>query len=341
VSSVFVRGCGAVSPAGWGVEPFLQALRKGEPLPAKDLFRPGWEKPFRVRTAGLPGPRPSFLGHSRLRRSSPIAQSAVGAALEALGSDFMNGGPAPQRMGIVFCVMSGCVNYSRRFYDEVLKEPATASPLVFPETVFNAPSSHLASVLGSTGLNYTLVGDSAGFLVGLALGANWLREGRVDSCLVIGAEEMDWLTADAANLFDRRITVSDGAGALYLKREPGDARKAELRAVTQPFLFTLRQSRCEAARRASKELRAIGETEFLVDGLQTVSRIDAAEEEAWRDWKGPRLSPKKVFGEGLVAATAWQCLAAIDIIATRTHRSADVSIVGCNQQAIGARFAAV
>jgi hypothetical protein len=330
-----------VSPAGWGVEPLLEALRKGEPLAIGELARPGWEKPLRVRKAGLANPRPAFLGHSRLRRSSQIAHSAVGAALEALGPDRANGAATLQRLGIVFCVMSGCVNYSRRFYDEVLKEPATASPLVFPETVFNAPSSHLASVLGATGINYTLVGDPAGFPVGLALGANWLREGRVDGCLVIGAEEMDWLTGDAAKLFDGRMVVSDGAGALYLKREPDGAGSVELRAVTQPFLFTLRQSRSEAARQARSELATAGKTEFLVDGLQGIPRIDLAEEMAWRDWKGPRMSPKKVFGEGLVAAATWQCLAAIDAIATGSHRSADVSIVGCNQQAIAARFASV
>jgi len=341
VSRVFVRGWGAVSPAGWGVGPLLEAMRKGEPLATRELARPGWQKPLRVRTAGLPNPRPTFLGHSRLRRSSPIAHSAVGAALEALGPDGANGAAALQRLGIVFCVMSGCVNYSRRFYDEVLKEPATASPLVFPETVFNAPSSHLASVLGATGINYTLVGDPAGFPVGLALGANWLREGRVDGCLVIGAEEMDWLTADAAKLFDGRMVVSDGAGAIYLKREPGGAGAVELRAVTQPFLFTLRQRRSEAAQRVRSELAAAGKTEFLVDGLQGIMRIDLAEELAWQDWKGPRMSPKKIFGEGLVAGAAWQCLAAIDAIATGSHRSADVSIVGCNQQAIAARFASI
>ena len=70
--------------------------------------------------------------------------------------------------------MSGSVNYSRRFYDETLKDPATASPLVFPETVFNAPASHLAALLGTTAINYTLVGDPGTFLQGIALAADWL-----------------------------------------------------------------------------------------------------------------------------------------------------------------------
>src|SRR6516164_5721176 len=153
MSGIFVRGEGAVSPAGWGVTPMREAIARGEPLPVKELARPGWARPLKVRTVPPASPSPAFISHARLRRASPVSQYAVSAALEALGAEagsVTNGG---LRLGIVMCVMSGCVNYSRRFYDETLKNAATASPLVFPETVFNAPASHLASVLGSTGLN--------------------------------------------------------------------------------------------------------------------------------------------------------------------------------------------
>jgi len=38
-------------------------------------------------------------------------------------------------------------------YDETLRDPTTASPLFFPETVFNAPASHIAALLGTTAIN--------------------------------------------------------------------------------------------------------------------------------------------------------------------------------------------
>jgi len=156
-----------------------------------------------------------------------VSQYSVAAGLEALGDDVAKVGDGSMRLGIVQCVMSGCVNYSRRFYDEVLRDPATASPLLFPETVFNAPSSHLAALLGTMAINYTLVGDPGAFLQGIALGAQWLRERTVDRCLVIGTEEIDWLTADAFRIFSRSVVVSGGAVALYLGRErpPGNASK--------------------------------------------------------------------------------------------------------------------
>jgi hypothetical protein len=44
------------------------------------------------------------------------------------------------------------------------------------------------------------------------------------------------------------------------------------------------------------------------------------------------------MGEGLMAASAWQCVAALDAMALGLYPAANVSVTGCNQQAIGARF---
>ncbi|MEY2407738.1 MAG: hypothetical protein QOF48_408, partial [Verrucomicrobiota bacterium] len=216
MSEIFVHGIGAVSPAGWGVPAMRAALKSGVAMPVSELARPGWKESLRVRTVPAASPRPAFLAHPRLRRASPITQYAVGAALEALGTDSAGAGVRDMRLGIVLCVMNGCVGYSRRFYDETLRDPARASPLVFPETVFNAPSSHLAALLGMTGINYTLAGDPGTFGQGLALAADWIETGTVEGCLVIGAEETDWATADACGLFSRAAVPAEGAGAIYL-----------------------------------------------------------------------------------------------------------------------------
>ena len=338
MSRVFVRGVGAVSPAGWGVQSLVGAVQHAQPLPVKELPRPGWKtKSLRVRAVPPPNPRPAFFGHARLRRSSPISQYAVAAALEALGADIAKVNDGSLRLGIVFCAMSGCVNYSRRFYDEVLRDPPTASPLVFPETVFNAPSSHLAALLGTTAINYTLVGDPGTFLQGLALAGQWLNEQLVDGCVVIGCEEVDWLTADAFRLFTRRLVLSEGAGALYLGGDLPASRCAEMVAITDSHLFRDRPGRVKAANMAAKQLRA-AVADSLYDGLQDVPLLDEAEAVAWADWRGVRCSLKKVLGEGLMAAAGWQCVLASAAVQRGEKSEALVSVVGCNQQASGARF---
>jgi 3-oxoacyl-(acyl-carrier-protein) synthase len=337
-TQIIVRGIGAVSPAGWSVGALRDALQKNEPLPVKDLPRPGWEKGFCVRGVPAPESRPAFLAHARLRRTSPIAQYAVGACVQALGDDAALVSAGQLRLGIVLSVMSGCVNYSRRFYDETLRDPATASPLVFPETVFNSPASHIAALLGATSINYTLVGDPGTYLQGLALAADWLVQDRVDACLVVGAEELDWLTAGALRLFQRSVVMSEGAGALYLARERSGAVNVVLETVTDAHLFLAKQDRFCAAARMRAELPAGDAKEVLCDGRQNILRLDAAEKRAWRGWPGSEISPKTILGEGLMAAAAWQCVAAVDALSGKNFSAANVSVAGTNQQAIGARF---
>jgi hypothetical protein len=338
MSAIFVHGFGAVSPVGWGVQRLRDAIAANQALPTKELARPGWNRPLRVRPVPPPSPRPECLLHPRLRRTSPLTQYGVAAAFEALGDDAAKVRSGSLRLGLIFCVMAGCVNHSRRFYDETLRDPATASPLIFPETVFNAPASHLAAVLGTTAINYTLVGDPGTFLQGLALGAQWLSQESIDGCAVVGAEEMDWLTADAFRLFHRDVILSEGAGAVYLRREPTTTPAIELRAITEPYLYGQNQTRNEAAVRARRELPPGSGDELLCDSAQAIRRLDAAESSAWADWRGARISSKKVLSEGLMAAAAWQCIVAIDALKQGRHSAANVSVVGCNQQAIGARF---
>jgi hypothetical protein len=272
-----------------------------------------------------------------LRRTSPIAHYAVAAALEAIGQEaksYANG----QRLGIIYCAMTGCVKYSQRFYDEALKDPGTASPLIFPETVFNAPASHLGALLGATAISYTLVGDPGTFLQGLVLAADWLLSERVDGCVVIGAEELDWLVAESFCLFGRRATISEGAGALYLTREPHTKPAVELNAVTKPEVFTHRKSRRAAALHVRKTVHENGADALLCDSRLGVPYLDSEEEVAWADWKSSRLSPKIICGEAFMASAAWQCVAAADAIAQDSVSSAIVSIVGINEQVIAARF---
>jgi len=338
MSEVFVHGLGAVSPAGWNLPALSQAIQRGKPIATKDLARPGREMPHRVRRVPKPPEHQVFLAHPRMRRASPITRFMVSAALEALAENAALVKSQSLRLGIVCCVMSGCVNYSRRFYDETLRDPQTASPLVFPETVFNAPSSHLAALLGSTAINYTLVGDPGVFLQGVALGANWLHTESIDACLVVGAEELDWLTVDAFRLFTKRLTLSEGAGAIHLQRRKADSTGVTLQSVTAPRLFTSTQSRTEAAAAVRKELPSGSPEHLLCDSTQGVNRLDQAELKTWTDWPGPRLSPKTVLGEGLMAAAAWQTVLAAHAVQQKLHPAAHVSVVGCNQQAIGACF---
>jgi len=337
VSRIIVHGLGAVSPAGWGVGALCDVVQKNVLLPITDLARPGWEKPLRVRPVPAPPERPAFIAHPRLRRASTITQHTVAAALEALGDDAARVQSGALRLGIVIAMMPGCVAYSRRFYEEVLKDPAVASPLLFPETVFNAPGSHLAAFLNSTAVSYTMVGDESSFVQGLGVAASWLDEGRVDAALVIGAEELDWIIADAAHLFNRRTIQTGGAGAIYLKRSEPATGGIELVVITDAFTFAGQSKRPAAAASMRAQLNS-GSNDLLCLGTQGLARMDADELAAWRDWPGARIAPRELLGDAFTASAAWQCVTAGAALQRGEFPAANVSIVGTNAQAIGARF---
>lgn len=337
MKSIYICGTGAVSPAGWSADNLYSVLEKNVPLPTSALLRAGQSRPLQTRLVPPPAARPAFLTHPRLRRTSPITHHAASAALEALApiEQKLRSGA---RLGLICCFQSGCVQYSCRFFEETLKDPGTASPLAFPETVFAAPTSHLAALLKNVTLASSLVGDPATFLQGMATAADWLIRGKVDTCLLVGAEESHWLLADALWYFQHSAVFTSGAGALCLSTDPELSAGVRLEAITDAHTYRVEEGRRRAAQQMRAELPAGSEQELLVDGLDSSPMTDAAEHEAWRDWPGARLSPKRVLGEGLMASAAWQCVAACQAVARRQTTAAYVSLVGCNLQAIGARF---
>jgi hypothetical protein len=327
---ITIAGFGAVSAAGWGVPALCQAVANGTDLPLDHIPRPGPDKTpvLPVRLVPKPTDRPAFLAHPRLRRSSPISQFAAAAALEALGPD----PDKTRRTGVIFTLLNGCVNYSGRFFGEVLQEPATASPILFPETVFNAPASHLATLLGFNAPAITLIGDSAQFIPGVELAVQWLLDGVVDACLVVGAEEVDPLTAEALHVLAPDAVLTEGAGALLLERDgpgPGIAEIAGPVPINGP---SSRESRTASALSMRQSLAPLTPDTLLFDDATGCLRSDAPGLTAWQDWNGPRVSLRRILGEAPGASTALQCVMAAAAIQSGRASSAVVSAIGADQQ---------
>lgn len=327
MSRIFVHGCGAVSPAGWGVAALVDALEQRVELPVQQLNGPGFS--FRVRTAPGPSPRPACLQHPRLRRASAISHFATAAALEALGESRKPG----LRLGIVFGVHAASIRSSEKFFSEVLRDPSTASPVFFPETVINAPASHLAAVLNATELTYSALGDQTAFFQALLIGAGWLANDRADIVLVVSAEETAWTVSAAACSFAHDVICSEGAGAICLMR---DESPVELAAITEPALFVGVANRAPSTVQIAAQFAR--RDEFLCDSRTGSRRWDCHQSEAWNDWTGPVLSPRMILGEAWSAATAWQFVAATERIRAGKNPAAVVSASGSNQQAIAARL---
>ena len=357
--SLHVAGMGWVTPLGSGVDEVWERLLNGESASGETLSSPlGRDYPvFRVpasATAKAPA-------HPRLRRSSAISRFAAVAGLEALANAGVKLDPEiAQRTALIFAVSNGGVVYTKRFYHDIVESGAqAASPLLFPETVFNAPASHLAAILGITGASYTLVGDGAVGTLALKMAEDLMAGDTVDYCLVVGAEEADWLLCDAYRKWRllrsappvepfqqpaRGMIVSEGAGAILLTRS-GPIRIEKIASGTN---FRKQREAAAGVETVFSELCATPPD--LVAASANGTFIDQAERRAiGKHSPNARVyAVKGPLGESVGASSLWQTICATEALITQrlpgfaepvSLQSAVVSTCGLNQQIAGLRLA--
>jgi 3-oxoacyl-(acyl-carrier-protein) synthase len=318
--SLRIAGTGLVTPLGNGVRAVWNALLRGEEACADKIGEEVAARSypvFRVPGSALAG----LPAHPRLRRASAISRFAALAGLEALAEAGVQVDPRnADRTALIFAISNGGVIYTKRFFREVVSSGAqSASPLLFPETVFNAPASHLAAILGITGVSYTLVGDGAVGLLAVKMAADLMANGALDYCLVVGAEEVDWLLCDAYSKWrllrsdppvevflesPKGMILSEGAGAILL------ARKGPVKIDNLPVAGNYRQ-RSEMTgvlKRILSNLTRAGANIVIASANGTF--IDAAECTAISELIPDALvyTAKPSLGESVGAGALWQII---------------------------------
>ncbi len=306
-----------ITPLGSDRESVWQRLLDGETAPIETLSNEQTRARYLVRrvppqaTAHLPP-------HPRLRRAGAISRFVAAAGLAALKDSPFD----PERTALVFAISNGGVIYTRRFYSEIVESGAqSASPLLFPETVFNAPASHLAAILGITGASYTVVGDGAVGILALKLAEDLLAAAEAESCLVVGAEEIDPLVCEAYRQWrllrdpdrpqsTRGMIVSEGAGAVLLRNSGGDLAIAKIDPGTNFF------RRAEVAKKLRRIVEQLDPEVGFCIGSANGTFIDQAEQLAVGGHV-PLYSPKSALGDSIGASVLWQVIAAAEGLRTR------------------------
>lgn len=332
---LYIHGHGAVSAAGLDSASLYQACLDQTELPVTEREYPlGTDVSIRYRgrqvdTKALRGTLPKA---PRLRRASNVTKFMMSAALQAVPQERVEQSQSDEfRLGIVVAFMNGCVNYSCRFFAEVLEEPAHASPLIFPETVFNAPASHVASHLACDGPVYTLIGDSATWFSAITTARDWLQNDLADGCLILAGEELDRLTSEALGLYSRQLIPTEGAAALYLETNPSPVLLSELHG---PFPYVTGDERRTAI---AKAVAKTPSDSTLVDGLTGIDRTDRDELAATASLSNQRLSPLLTLGEPMGLRSGFQTIAALESLKSDQSRTS-VLACGGNQHAFTAVF---
>ena len=330
--STRIAGMGWVTPLGADLDAVYQRIAAGEVGEAKPVTNP---ETGRVHSC-IPVP-PKLVEHlgrnPRLRRSSVISYFAVAAAMAALENAGLQVTPdLAHRIAVIFAVTDGGVVYTRKFYDQIVKQGANAaSPLLFPETVYNAPASHLAAQLGVDGATYTLVGDSAAGLAAVHLGEQLLDLGEADYCVVVGCEELDWILCEAYRTWRfTRAPLAEGAAALVLAREGRHTI-----APTGGVPFFRQRDAAGALEKVLGKLTSNEKPDFAIAG-DDATFADRAIASAL-GYSCPAVakipSPKRNFGEMLAAGGLASVIYAALHLEKSDARSALVPVVGLNYQA--------
>lgn len=316
--SLAIAGMGCVTPLGNGVDTVWQRLLLGHEAAATAISEQFGDRSysvFRVPESALSG-----LAHPRLRRASVISRFAAAAGLEALQAAGVRVNSQNERIALIFAISNGGVIYTKRFYRDVVEAGAqSASPLLFPETVFNAPASHLAAILGVTGATYTIVGDGAVGLLAVKMAEDVMTDKSLDYCLVVGTEEVDWLLCDAYRRWrllrsappiepfsrqKRGMILSEGAGAILLGREgPITIERAH-----SGGCYGKRAEAEEILRGILRDLNRTGID--LVISSANGTFIDQAEQGALEQMipGTTAYTAKPALGEGVGASGLWQVI---------------------------------
>ena len=276
----------------------------------------------------------------RLRRSSIISHLAVAAAFDAVASAEI-GPEALRRTALVFAASDGGVVYTRKFYAEIVERGEGAgSPLLFPETVYNAPASHIAARLGLEGEVLTLVGDAVAGLTAVQTGCELITAGEADCCVVVAAQELDWITCEAYRRWgliqDQQNGASvfaEGAAAIVLARE---AKSCQVAAMHSGY-FHPAGSDAERALEAMLEKLLQGSSVDVVVSSVSESRLDLAVRNCVaRHLSSARLlAPKAVLGESLACSTLQQVISGVLALRDLAGGKALIITAGYNRQLAG------
>ncbi|MGB9627786.1 MAG: beta-ketoacyl-[acyl-carrier-protein] synthase family protein, partial [Thermodesulfobacteriota bacterium] len=181
-----------------------------------------------------------FIHPNKIRRLDRASQFAIAASKLALSdARFTVTKERSPRIGIVlgsgFCGLSSSEEFHR---SQVLKEYVDLNPMVFPNTVPNAPSSHVSIELGIQGVNCTLVQSFCTGEAAIAFACDQIQSGRADLILTGGVDELSeflfrgfselrFLATDQGEgerscPYDRKrngFILGEGAGILTIEKE--------------------------------------------------------------------------------------------------------------------------
>jgi len=170
--SVVVTGIGMMGDWGAGKDAFLS-------------FLAGQSAPVAIEDFNFD----AYIDTKLVRRADHISRGALTAATLALkDANLTIDRKASRNVGVVLGTVHGAVHYTLDYHGSLVSgDPKMASPLLFSDSVPNAPVSHISTSLGIQGYTITTQGYCAATQA-LGVASQLISTGILDVCLVGGAD---------------------------------------------------------------------------------------------------------------------------------------------------------
>ncbi|MCD6562153.1 MAG: hypothetical protein J7L16_10430 [Deltaproteobacteria bacterium] len=259
MSNIAITGIGIVSPLGIGKKTFWENCRKAETGIKKIAsFDTG---SLRSNIAGVVEDfQPKlFMPPAAYRKMSRVSRMSVAASIEAIKDSGLDMGRVNrERVAVIMGTAYGSSSRVEDFYVSLLKDgPRGAQPFLFPETVPNAPASHISMFHDITGPNTTFCQNALSAENAILYARNLLLQGQVDIVLVGGADELSSIVYscyDALGALNkvkvinreqvcprpgRGLVLGEGSGILVMERlDFALERKADIYGIFKTGLIT-------------------------------------------------------------------------------------------------------
>lgn len=332
MAGIYITGLGTIGAYGSGAESLRRALASAEPPALAEVERSaGYHLAQAPKRASLVNPAllREWVPPGEARRMSPPSRFALAAARMALRGE----GLPDERTGVVISTAFGPSSYSEGLLRQILLEgPESASPILFMESVANAPAAQIAIASKARGPSVTICQREAGALLAVGQAAADVAAGRVPRALAGTLDEMTPLLHSLLDRFGalarnsgpegmeiarpldrRRAGFLAAEGATMLLLESGEPKSPLARVAAWGSAFDpsapavgwgtgyagLARALRRTLERAGIPLQRIDRVVTGASGSRSGDRVEALLlREAWGDRPlPPVLAPKSVTGE--------------------------------------------
>lgn len=308
---IVITGASAITVAGTGIEPVIAALAENrcclQPAPAElceGVAGALWGRANQFKAGDFMPP----LKARKLDRCSQFAVATAGLAMADAG--LVKGSIPPDRIGIALgCGFGGIANSAEFLTGYFQQGVAGLVPLLFPNTVANAPASNASIEYGIKGPNITFVQRFCSAESAILAACRFIEEGRADVMLAGGVDELTPLMmqgfAALGQLHRHARGFGEGAGILVLERaDHAAARQATVKASIQQIstigLLLAKDEKTGIARLLSESRSC---HHLMVSGAEEVATrlVDAIQADS--TWYPGRLVGRSLAMGGMALAT--------------------------------------